>query len=149
MVARRPRCRRGRATSKNQCGSMSTIQPVVFVVDDDVTVRESLERLLQAAGWRTEGFASAEAFLEQPRVHEPSCLVLDVTLPKLSGFDLQARLTDRIELPVIFISGFGDVPTTVKAMKAGAVDFLLKPVDDGVLLQAIQLAIAQSHAAIS
>jgi FixJ family two-component response regulator len=119
--------------------------PIVFVVDDDISVRESLEGLLQSAGWHTDTFHSAEAFLSHPRSNRPSCLVLDVTLPDLSGLDLQERLADRAHMPIIFISGYGDVPMTVKAMKAGAVEFLTKPFSDDVLLEAIRLAIARSR----
>lgn len=128
---------------------MSSVVPVVFVVDDDVSVRESLDGLIQSAGWRTETFASAEEFLARGRVSAPSCLVLDVTLPELSGLELQERLSDRVDMPIIFITGYGDVPMTVKAMKAGAVEFLTKPFDDDVLLHAIQLAIERSRAAFS
>jgi len=102
--------------------------PIVFVVDDDVSVRESLELLIRSAGWRVETFASAQEFLAHPRVNAPSCLVLDVTLPDLNGLDLQKRVAvDRTDMPIIFITGNGDVPMTVQAMKAGAVEFLTKP----------------------
>src|ERR1700694_831218 len=102
--------------------------PIVFVVDDDVSVRESLESLIRFAGWQPETFASAQEFLSRPRVHAPSCLVLDVTLPDLNGLDLQKRVAvDRTDIPIIFITGYGDVPMTVQAMKAGAVEFLTKP----------------------
>jgi FixJ family two-component response regulator len=121
---------------------------VVFVVDDDVSVRESLELLLRYAGWQTETFASAEEFLARPRMTVPSCLVLDVTLPDLNGLDLQKRIIDRTDMPIIFITGHGDVPTTVQAMKAGAVEFLTKPFGDDVLLDAIGQAIERSRAAL-
>src|SRR4051794_21777322 len=121
--------------------------PVVFVVDDDVSVRESLELLILSSGWRPETFASAEDFLARSRIDGPSCLVLDVTLPKLNGLDLQKRIVDRVDMPIIFITGYGDVPTTVEAMKAGAVEFLTKPFGDDVLRDAIQQAIDRSHAA--
>ncbi len=125
---------------------MSHATPIVFVVDDDVSVRESLELLIGCAGWQPETFASAQAFLARPRVHTPSCLVLDVTLPDLNGLDLQKRIAvDRIDMPIIFITGYGDVPMTVQAMKAGAVEFLTKPFDDDVLLSAIRHAIDRSH----
>src|SRR5215831_17278485 len=107
--------------------------PIVFVVDDDISVRESLELLIRHAGWRPETFASAQEFLSRPRVLTPSCLVLDVTLPDLSGLDLQKLVSDRIDMPIIFITGYGDVPMTVQAMKAGAVEFLTKPFSDDVL----------------
>jgi FixJ family two-component response regulator len=122
--------------------------PIVFVVDDDVSVREALEALIRSEGWKTEIFASAEAFLARPRVFTPSCLVLDVTLPDLNGLDLQKRLADRNDMPIIFITGYGDVPMTVQAMKAGAVEFLTKPFGDEVLLSAIRQAIERSRATL-
>jgi FixJ family two-component response regulator len=123
--------------------------PIVFVVDDDISVRESLESLIRFAGWQPEVFASAKEFLSHPRVFVPSCLVLDVSLPDLNGLDLQKRIaTDRIDMPIIFITGHGDVPMTVRAMKAGAVEFLTKPYGDDVLMSAIQQAIEFSHAAL-
>jgi FixJ family two-component response regulator len=120
--------------------------PIVFVVDDDVSVRKSLELLIGSAGWQAETFASAHEFLCCPRTPAPSCLVLDVTLPDLNGLELQKRVAvDRAEMPIIFISGHGDVPMTVQAMKAGAVEFLTKPLVSDVLLNAIQHAIARSR----
>ena len=128
---------------------MSHATPIVFVVDDDVSVRESLESLIRCAGWQPETFASAQEFLSRPRVLAPSCLVLDVTLPDLNGLDLQKRVAvDRIDMPIIFITGYGDVPMTVQAMKAGAVEFLTKPFSDDVLLRAIRAALAHSHVAL-
>ncbi len=128
---------------------MSHATPIVFVVDDDVSVRESLELLIRCAGWRPETFASAQEFLARPRVLAPSCLVLDVSLPDLNGLDLQKRVAvDRIDMPIIFITGYGDVPMTVKAMKAGAVEFLTKPFGDDVLLSAIRHALERSHTAL-
>ena len=125
---------------------MSHATPIVFAVDDDVSVRESLEALVRCAGWQPEIFASAREFLSHPRVLAPSCLVLDVNLPDLNGLDLQKRVAgDRIDMPIIFITGYGDVPMTVQAMKAGAVEFLTKPFDDDVLLSAIRHAIDRSH----
>jgi FixJ family two-component response regulator len=121
--------------------------PVVLVVDDDVSVRESLELLILSAGWRPETFASAEEFLERSAVDGPSCLVLDLRLPSLNGLDLQKRIIDRADVPIIFITGYGDVPTTVKAMKAGAVDFVTKPFADDVLLNAISQALDRSRTA--
>src|SRR6476646_9774834 len=122
--------------------SMPSVTPIVFVVDDDISVRESLEALIQFAGWRPETFATAQEFLSYPPVTVPNCLVLDVSLPGLSGLDLQNRIaSDRIDMPIIFITGHGDVPMTVRAMKAGAVEFLTKPFDDEVLLSAIRHAI--------
>ena len=120
-------------------------QPIVFVVDDDVSVRESLELLIKFAGWQPETFASAAEFLARPRAATPSCLVLDVSLPDLNGLELQKLIgADRVEMPIIFITGHGDVPMTVQAMKAGAVEFLTKPFDDEVLLSAIRHAIKRS-----
>jgi FixJ family two-component response regulator len=128
---------------------MSHATPIVFVVDDDVSVRESLEALLRSTGWQVETFASAREFLSRPRALAPSCLVLDVTLPDLNGLDLQKRIAvDRIDMPIIFITGYGDVPMTVRAMKAGAVEFLTKPFVADVLLGAIHNAIERSRAAL-
>src|SRR6202047_4317048 len=128
---------------------MSHVAPIVFVVDDDISVRESLESLIRCAGWQPETFASAKEFLARPRVLAPSCLVLDVTLPDLNGLDLQKRISvDRIDMPIIFITGYGDVPMTVRAMKAGAIEFLTKPFGDDVLLSAIRNAIERSHATL-
>ena len=124
---------------------MPNTKPIVFVVDDDVSVRESLEALIRSEGWETETFASAEAFLARPRAYRPSCLVLDMTLPDLNGLDLQKRLSDRSDMPIIFITGYGDVPMTVQAMKAGAVEFLTKPFGDEALLSAIRHAIERSR----
>jgi len=124
--------------------------PIVFVVDDDVSVRESLELLIHTAGWHPETFASSSAFLARARVQVPSCLVLDVSLPDLNGLELQTRIAgDRLDMPIIFITGYGDVPMTVKAMKAGAVEFLTKPFSDDVLLSAIAAALEQSRAALA
>jgi FixJ family two-component response regulator len=124
-------------------------EPIVFVVDDDVSVRESLELLIRCAGWQPETFATAQEFLARPRVLAPSCLVLDVALPGLNGLDLQNCVAaDRSDMPIIFITGHADVPMTVRAMKAGAVEFLTKPFDDDVLLSAIQNAIERSRTAL-
>lgn len=124
-------------------------KPIVFVVDDDVSVRESLELLIQFAGWQPETFSSAEEFLARPRVLTPNCLVLDVSLPDLNGLELQKLIaTDRTDMPIIFITGHGDVPMTVQAMKGGAVEFLTKPIDDDALLSAIRSAIKRSAAAL-
>jgi FixJ family two-component response regulator len=127
----------------------TTVMPVVFVVDDDVSVRESLELLILSAGWHPVIFASAEDFLASSRIDGPSCLVLDVSLPDLNGLDLQKRLVDRTDMPIIFITGYGDVPTTVQAMKAGAAEFITKPFADEVLRQAIRQAIERSHAKLA
>jgi FixJ family two-component response regulator len=119
---------------------------LVSVVDDDESVRESLPDLLRQFGFVAEAFSSAEEFLARPRVFAPTCLVLDVNLPDLNGLDLQKRVAgDRIEMPIIFITGYGDVPITVQAMKAGAVEFLTKPFGDDVLLSAIRHAIERSQ----
>jgi FixJ family two-component response regulator len=122
--------------------------PTVFVVDDDISVRESLELLLRSAGWHPRVFESAQTFLESPRATAPSCLVLDVTLPGLNGLELQKQLADRVDMPIIFITGYGDVPMSVQAMKAGAVEFLTKPFNDEVLLEAIRGAMERSRAAL-
>jgi FixJ family two-component response regulator len=123
--------------------------PIVFVVDDDVSVRESLELMIRTAGWEPAIFASAQQFLACPRALAPSCLVLDVSLPDLNGLDLQKRIaTDRTDMPIIFITGYGDVPMSVQAMKAGAVEFLTKPFSDDVLLDAIRHSLERSQAAL-
>src|SRR5215467_4081448 len=128
--------------------SMPHATPVVFVVDDDVSVRESLEALIGFAGWQVEVFATAQDFLGHRRVDAPSCLVLDLALPDLNGLDLQKRVAaERPDMPIIFITGYGDVPTSVQAMKKGAVEFLTKPFSDDVLLDAIRDAIERSRAA--
>ena len=121
---------------------------IVFVVDDDVSVRESLELLIKSSGWRPETFASAAAFLSRPRPNGPCCLVLDVSLPGLNGLELQQQLAERTDMPIIFITGYGDVPMTVRAMKAGAVEFLTKPFNDDILIDAIRHAIERSREAI-
>lgn len=130
-------------------GKVGSETPVVFIVDDDVSVRESLELLILSAGWRPESFASAEDFLARSRIDSPSCLVLDVSLPNLDGLDLQTRIVDRTDMPIIFITGHGDVPTSVQAMKAGAAEFLTKPFSDEVLLNAIRQAIERSRTALA
>lgn len=128
---------------------MSPAIPIVFVVDDDISVRESLEVLIRYEGWQPETFASAQEFLTRPRVLVPSCLVLDVSLPGLNGLDLQKRVAvERADMPIIFITGYGDVPMSVQAMKAGAVEFLTKPFTNEVLLSAIRQAIERSRAAL-
>jgi FixJ family two-component response regulator len=124
--------------------------PIVFVVDDDVSVRESLEALIRCVGWRIETFASAQEFLNRQRVLSPSCLVLDFALPGLNGLELQKRVAlDQPDMPIIFITGYGEVPITVKAMKAGAIEFLTKPFRDDVLLDAIQNALERSRTALA
>jgi FixJ family two-component response regulator len=126
---------------------MAETQAIVFVVDDDASVREAVERLVRSAGLRVEAFASAEEFLTRPKPDAPSCLVLDVQLPDLSGLDLQRRMADASnDIPIVFITGHGDIPTTVRAMKAGAVEFLTKPLVEGDLLESIRHAIARDRA---
>src|SRR5450432_592330 len=128
---------------------MSHAVPIVFVVDDDVSVRESLELLIRCEGWEPQTFASALEFLARPRAVVPSCLVLDISLPGLNGLDLQKQVAvERPDMPIIFITGYGDVPTTVKAMKAGAVEFLTKPFVDDTLLNAIRQAVERSRVAL-
>jgi FixJ family two-component response regulator len=122
---------------------------MIYVVDDDVSVRESLEALIRFAGWRVQSFSSAAAFLEAPRAEGPSCLILDIGLPDLNGLDLQDQIApDREERPIIFITGFGDVPTTVRAMKAGAAEVLTKPFSNEVLLSAVDAALVHSREAL-
>ena len=124
--------------------------PVVFIVDDDVSVRESLELLIQSEGWNPETFASAKEFLDRPRPRVPSCLVLDLSLPGINGLDLQKRVSvERAEMPIIFITGYGDVPKTVQAMKAGAVEFLTKPLNGEILLAAVRQALERSRQSLA
>jgi FixJ family two-component response regulator len=121
---------------------------IVYVVDDDLSVQEGLERLLHAAGWEVETFASAKEFLAHRKENIPSCLVLDVGLPGLSGLDLQKRILEaNREIPIVFITGHEDVPTSVRAMKAGAVEFLVKPFSEKDLLDAIHQAIKRDQSA--
>jgi FixJ family two-component response regulator len=127
--------------------TMPDVTSVVFVVDDDISVRESLELLIKNAGWQPETFTSAREFLSRPYPTVPCCLVLDVTLPGLNGLALQQQLAGRTDIPIIFITGHGDVPMTVQAMKAGAVEFLTKPFEADVLLNAIRGALERSRAA--
>jgi FixJ family two-component response regulator len=125
---------------------MTETPAIVFIVDDDASVREALGRLVRSAGLRVEAFASAEAFLNRARTDAPSCLVLDVQLPDLSGLDLQRRMVDaNHEMPIVFITGHGDIPTTVRAMKAGAIEFLTKPLVEGDVLESIRQAIARDR----
>jgi len=128
---------------------MAEPTPIVFVVDDDVSVRESLELLMRCEGWQTETFSSAQEFLDRPPAFVPNCLILDVSLPGLSGLDLQERIGNhRGDTPIIFITGYGDIPTTVRAMKAGATEFLTKPFANDVLLEAIRSALERSRIAL-
>jgi FixJ family two-component response regulator len=128
--------------------TMADVTPAVFVVDDDISVRESLELLIKTAGWQPETFTSAQEFLSRPRATVPCCLVLDVGLPGLSGLELQRQLAERTDMPIIFITGYGDVPMSVRAMKAGAVEFLTKPFNNNVLLDAVRQALERSRAAL-
>jgi FixJ family two-component response regulator len=140
------------STLGNEVGSspVATSKPIVFVVDDDAWVRESLETLIQDEGWRPETFASAQEFLDRPRSFTPSCLVLDISLPGLNGLELQKRIAvERTDMPIIFVTGHGDIPMSVGAMKAGAVEFLTKPFNDEVLLTAIRQALERSRLALA
>ena len=128
--------------------NMPDLTSIVFVVDDDISVRESLELLIRSAGWRAETFESGQDFLSRPRVSVPCCLLLDVTLPGLNGLELQQQLAERTDMPIIFITGHGDIPMTVRAMKAGAAEFLTKPLKDDVLVDAIRGALERSRAAL-
>jgi FixJ family two-component response regulator len=130
--------------------SISNAVPIVFIVDDDVSVRESLELLVRNEKWKPEMFTSAQEFLNYPRTSVPSCLVLDLSLPGLTGLDLQKQLAaERIDMPIIFITAYGDVPKSVQAMKAGAFEFLTKPIDNDSLVSAIRKALERSRLAIA
>jgi len=125
------------------------VQPIVFIVDDDVSVRESLEPLIRFEGWQPEAFVSAREFLARKPAEVPNCLILDVELPGLNGLDLQERIAaERREMPILFLTGHADIPRTVRAMKAGAAEFLTKPFDDDVLLAAIRRALNRSGRAL-
>jgi FixJ family two-component response regulator len=140
------------STLGHEVGSspMATAKPIVFIVDDDAWVRESLETLIRDEGWQPETFASAQEFLDRPRASTLSCLVLDISLPGLNGLELQKRVAaERTDLPIIFVTGHGDIPMTVGAMKAGAVEFLTKPFNDEVLLTAIRQALERSRLALA
>ena len=138
------------ARGQSNASPKSHATPIVFVVDDDISVRESLELLIRSEGWEPETFASAQEFLARPRVLVPSCLVLDVSLPGLNGLELQKRVAiERTDVPIIFITGYGDVPMTVQAMKAGAVEFLTKPFGMEALLSAIHGAIERSRVSLA
>jgi len=127
---------------------LSSPQSIVFVVDDDVSFGGFLKRLIESAGWQSETFASAREFLSHPQALVPSCVVLDVGLPDINGLDVQQRLADRSDMPIIFITGQADVAMTVRAMKAGAAEFLTKPFRNDVLLEAIGHAVVRSKAAL-
>jgi FixJ family two-component response regulator len=141
----------GRATGyKMEAIPALTAIPIVFIVDDDVSVRESLELLVRNENWKPEAFASAQEFLKHPRKSVPSCLLLDLSLPGLNGLDLQKQIAaERFDMPIIFITGHGDVPQSVQAMKAGALEFLTKPLDYDVLVDAIRNAIERSSLALT
>ena len=129
---------------------MTSVPPIVFIVDDDVSVRESLELLVRNENWKPETFASAQEFLNHPRTLVPSCLVLDLSLPGLNGLDLQKQLAvEHIDMPIIFITGYGDVPKSVEAMKAGALEFLTKPINNDSLVSAIRNALERSGIALT
>jgi FixJ family two-component response regulator len=146
-------CRPSRPSSSQPCASGATVaslqsHPIVFVIDDDSSVRLSLELLMQSSGWQCATFASAAAFLANDPPQAPSCVLLDVSLPGLNGLDLQERLVaDRPDMPIIFITGYGDVPTTVRAMKRGALDVFTKPLCTDLVLSAIEHALDRSRAA--
>src|ERR1700734_4319507 len=128
---------------------VSPTRPTVVVVDDDISVRESLELLIQNEGWQPALFESAQEFLAQLPTVAPSCLILDVNLPDLSGLDIQQRISDeKSSTPIIFITGYGDIPTSVKAMKAGAAEFLTKPLDDEIMIRAIRGAVLRGQASL-
>jgi FixJ family two-component response regulator len=137
----------GERTGGRMSDQQPDTQPVVFIVDDDESIRKALSNLLRSVGLRCEAFATAPEFLAVKLPHAPCCLILDVRLPGLSGLDFQARLANaRIEIPIIFITGYGDIPMTVRAMKAGAVEFLTKPFRDQDLLDAVQVALERDKA---
>ena len=128
--------------------AITSVTPIVFVVDDDASARESLASLIRSAGWHPKLMSSAQQFLVLPRIHAPCCLLLDVDLPDLSGLDLQQRVSDRTDMPIIFIADRSDVSTTVKAMKAGAVEFLMKPFRNDVIRNAMRDALERSRVAL-
>jgi FixJ family two-component response regulator len=139
----------GTACYRAMSTAISPASPIVFVVDDESSVRESLERLIRSASWEPQTFGSAQEFLARPRTWAPSCLILDVGLPDLNGLELQERIAaEHVEMPIIFITGHGDVPMSVRAMKAGAIDFLIKPFNADTLLDAIAQAIERSELAL-
>ena len=121
---------------------MSTDTPFVFLVDDDASVRQSVSNLLCSMGFRVTSFGSAEEFLAYPKPEAPTCLILDLELPNINGLELQQKLADRVPPPIVFITGHGDVPSSVRAMKAGAIEFLSKPIGDKELLEAVEAGIA-------
>jgi len=143
-VPDRIRFGRERHFARARCGTMKTVGPLVVIIDDDSDVRESLSSLLETVGLCSAVFASADEFLASERPEGPCCIVSDVRLPGLSGFEFQRRLTQgNCPIPIIFITGYGDVPMSVRAMKAGAVEFLTKPVHDQEFLEAVQAALSR------
>jgi FixJ family two-component response regulator len=136
---------RGEGLALRESSSSSLDRPIVFVVDDDPDVRDSLGSLIRSAGWIAETFASARAFLLRSRALTPSCLILDIELPDLDGLELQERIADRSETPIIFVTGHADVPRTIRALKRGAVEFLTKPFAPDVILQAVERALERSR----
>ena len=125
---------------------MTLVKATVFIVDDDTSVRNALKRLLQSIGYQVKNFDSAQAFLEHGPHDEPACLILDVRMPGMSGIELQEQLIHAgLEMPIIFITGHGSIPMSVKAMKAGAVDFIEKPFDDQKLIDAVNIAIKENE----
>src|ERR1700732_4683255 len=137
------------APGQSKSSPKSHAPPIVFVVDDDISVRESLELLIRSEGWQPETFESAQEFLARPRALVPSCLVLDFSLPGLNGLEVQKRIAvERPDIPIIFITGYRNVPVTVQAMKAGAVEFLTKPFSEDALLSAIRAALERSRVAL-
>jgi FixJ family two-component response regulator len=136
------------SAARSTKATFSDVMPLVFVIDDEVSVRESLELLLAAEGWQVETFASSAEFMSRPRATVPCCLVLDVRLQGHSGLELQRQLAGRTDIPIVFITGYADIPTTVRAMKAGAYDVLTKPLKTDVLVAAVHQALEQSHAAL-
>ena len=139
----------GAPARESRASALSDAVPIVFVVDDDVSVRESLELLINHEGWQPKTFPSAQEFLDSPRAVVPSCMLLDISLPGLNGLELQKRVAvERTDMPIIFITGHGDVPKTVQAMKAGAVEFLTKPFNDEVLLSAVRQALEANAASL-
>lgn len=137
----------GSASSSSVTAPCAVLSDTVFIVDEDVAARKSLDSLIRRSGWRPDTFASAEDFLARPRVYAPSCLVMDVCLPGLNGLDLQRLVADRSDMPVIFVTGHGDIRTIVRAMKAGALEFMAKPFKDEELLRAIRNALVHSREA--
>lgn len=137
-------------TNAVKANTMPDDSPLVIVVDDDISVRESLELLIRSVGWQLELYECAKDFLSRQPISQPACLILDVNLPDLSGLEIQESVAiNRADLPIIFLTGYGDVAMTVKAMKAGAVEFLTKPFSDDVLISAIESALERSRVSLA